>query len=383
MARMRTSAIALFLLGLLSAAPRASAGMWVTAYYPGWRQSRLAPENIDYAAVTHVVHFAVFPRPDGTLDSAVNLMTPANVTAAVAAAHHAGRKILFTVGGQSTRTQFLGAMSPKNRAAFIANLVKFMKAGDYDGIDVDMEEIQAADGPAFSRFIRDLRRRLDQESPRPLLTAAALWQPALFAQLSGELDQINLMTYNLSGPYPGWVVWHSGSLYNGGHRFPNGQASLPSVDGLAQTFLAAGVPRAKLGVGLSFNGYVWSGGGVSKPRQAWESQPSITNLPYYAIAERYKLSDVESATPGYHWDAQAQAAYLSIEGAGPAEAQFVSYGNETTAAKTVGYVRAKGLGGMIIWDLGAGWRADQPPGRRDLLLQAVKQARLAAASEAP
>jgi hypothetical protein len=39
-------------------------------------------------------------------------------------------------------------------------------------------------------------------------------------------------------------------------------------------------------------------------------------------------------------------------------------------------VRSKGIGGMIVWDLGAGYRADQPPGRRDLLLQAVKRARL-------
>jgi GH18 family chitinase len=94
--------------------------------------------------------------------------------------------------------------------------------------------------------------------------------------------------------------------------------------------------------------------------------------------ETYHIKEYDENSPGYHWDDAAQAAYLSIEGAGPADAQFVSYDNEVTAAKMVQYVRSKGIGGLIVWDLGAGYRADQPEGRRDLLLQAVKRARLGA-----
>jgi chitinase len=351
-----------------------ASGMWVTGYYPGWRQARLSPDNIDFGAVTHLVHFSLVPRPDGTLDAAVNMLTPANVAAAVAAAHGAGKKILIAVGGQDSRARFEGAIDSKHRAAFVAALVKFMRDNKYDGIDVDMEDIPGSDARDYAQFVRRLRAELDAVTPRPLLTAAALWQPGLFAALAGQFDQINLMTYDLSGPYPGWVVWHSGSLYDGGHSFPNG-TRLPSTDGLAETFLAAGVPRAKLGVGLSFNGYVWSGGGVSRPRQGWKSPPAIRNVPYFTLAETYHIKEYDSSSPGYHWDAEAQAAYLSIDGSSPDDAQFVSYDNEITAGKMVQYVREKGLGGMIIWDLGAGYRTDLPPGRRDLLLQAVKKAR--------
>ena len=365
---------------LLAVSPaRASAeapGPWVTAYYTGWRQSRLSPADVDFDAVTCLVHFSVVPRPDGSLNAAPNMLTTANVKAAVAAAHAAGKKILFTVGGQDTREAFEGAMSGPRRAAFVAALVQFMRDNGYDGIDVDMEDIPARDARDYARFVRELRGKLDAFSPRPLLTAAALWQPGLFAELAGEFDQINLMTYNLAGPYPGWVVWHSGSIYDGGATFPNGQANLPSVDGLAQAFLAAGVPKNKLGVGLSFNGYVWSGGEVSRPGQAWKTPPSVKNLPYYALAQTYHIKENGESAPGYHWDDSAQAAYLSLEGAEPADAQFVSYDNEVTAAKMLRYAREKGLGGLIVWDLGAGYRAEQPPGRRDLLLQAVKRARL-------
>lgn len=372
-------ALALLLLAPLAGAGSARAGMWVVGYYPGWRQGRLKPQEIDFGALTQLVHFGVVPRPDGTLDAAVNMMTPENVAASVKAAHAAGERILFTVGGQGSRERFEGAISDAHREAFVAALVKYMLDNGYDGIDVDMEDLPARDARDYARFIRRLRAALDPLVPRPQLTAAALWQPELFAGLAAEFDQINLMTYNLSGPYPGWVVWHSGALYDGGRRFPNGRARLPSVDGVVQSFLAAGVPREKLGVGLSFNGYVWSGGEVSRPGQSWSTPPTIKNVPYYALAETYRITEYDPASPGYHWDDQAQAAYLSIEGAGPADAQFVSYENAETVDKMFSYVRAKGLGGMIVWDLGAGYRVDQPPGRRDVLLQAVKKARFALA----
>ncbi len=373
------------MLALLSAAaPRAATAqtVWVTGYYAGWRQSRLAPAQIDFDAVTVLVHFSVVPRADGTLDSRVNMLNPANVKAAVTAAHDAGKRILFTVGGQDTRAQFEGAIGDAHRDAFVAALVRFMTDNGYDGIDVDMEDIVAGDERDYASFIHELRAKLDGLTPKPLLTAAVLWRPALFARLAGQFDQINLMTYNLSGAYPGWVVWHSGALFDGGRRFPNGQTNLPSADGLVETFLAAGVPRAKLGVGMSFNGYVWSGGSVSKPAQVWTTPPAVKSVPYYALAATYHIKEYDEDSPGYHWDDTAQAAYLSIEGATPADAQFVSYDNETTAAKMIRYARSKGIGGVIVWDLGAGYRTDQPDGRRDLLLQAVKRARLAMKGDA-
>lgn len=359
-----------------AASAAAAPGLWVSAYYPGWRQSRLAPANIDFDAVTELIHFSVVPRPDGSLNAAANMLTPANIGAAVAAAHDAGKRILFTVGGQDTREAFEGAIDDQHHAAFVASLVRFMRVNGYDGIDVDMEDILERDAYDYTRFIRELRAALDGLEPRPMLTAAALWEPRLFARLADAFDQINLMTYNLSGPYPGWVVWHNGALFDGGHRFPNGRVKLPSADGLAQSFLDAGVPRNKLGIGLSFNGYVWSGGEVSRPRQSWKSVPEVKNVPYYQLADVYHIKEYDASTPGYHWDDSAQAAYLSLPGSGPADEQFVSYDNEVTAARMVRYARDKSIGGLIVWDIGAGYRADQPPGRRDLLLQAVKRARL-------
>jgi len=373
MIRPRSPAILLFL--ALFAATAARGEVWVTGYYTGWRQNRLPADRIDFDAVTHVVHFAVVPRADGTIDAASNMLTPANVASAVRAAHLAGKKILFAVGGRDSRAGFEGAMSDRNRDVFIAALIRFLREHRYDGIDVDMEDMGPENARDYSAFIKDLRERLDAISPRPLLTAAVLWEPALFARLSGRFDQVNVMTYGLSGPYPGWISWHDGALYDGGGRLPNSKRKLPSADGLIKSFLAAGVAPSKLGIGLSFNGSVWTGSGVDGPRAAWAEPPRVKSVPYYALAAAYKITEYDYDHPAYRWDDEAGAAYLSVPAGGGATGQFVSYANEITAERMGRYVRERGLGGMIVWDLAAGYRAELPAGRRDLLLQAVKKAR--------
>ncbi len=74
------------------------------------------------------------------------------------------------------------------------------------------------------------------------------------------------------------------------------------------------------------------------------------------------------------WDAAAQAAYLSHDDASAANDRFVSYDDETAARSKIEYARTKGIGGVMIWELGGGYRSNQPAGQRDPLLQSVKQA---------
>lgn len=335
----------------------------------------MRPSEIDFGALTHLAQFSVVPRQDGSLDASTNLMTQANIRAAVLAGHESGIKALFTVGGRGSREAFLSAMNPPHRDFFIGSLIAFMDRHGYDGIDLDMEEILPADGPAYSDFVRALRAELDKTHPSALLTAAVLWEPELFAALAEYFDQINLMTYNLSGPYPGWVVWHSGALRDGGQSFPDGETPLPSVEGLVRKFLEAGVPAAKLGIGMSFNGYIWTGAGIDRPRQRWENAPVMSIAPYHLIADQYRVDARDPRSPGYHWDSRAQAPYLSLPAKNPAESQFVSFQNGETAARMIEFIREKGLGGMILWDLSAGYRPGKPRGIRDELLQSVKRAR--------
>lgn len=354
--------------------------MWVTAYYAGWMQGQnddgyMTSQNIDFSAVTQVIHFSLVPNSDGSIDYSGNSITPTNSSQLIAKAHAAGVKVIISVGGWSSDTGFRGATSVANLSTFVSNLVGFMQSRGYDGIDIDWETLTASDAVQYSNFIIALRNELNKISPRPLLTAATAWQPAIFGTLSGYFDEINIMSYDMSGAWPGWVTWHNSAVYDGGVKFLSTGAAVPSINTMVNSFKASGIPAAKLGIGMDFYGYVWSGGngtttgGVTAPDQSWTTDPSVqSNVPYYSIMDQYSQSGSRK------WDSGAQAAYLSIDNSGSASDKFISYDDEATAQAKVDYIKNNGLGGLIIWELGGGYRANMPAGQQDVLLQSVKKA---------
>ena len=102
--------------------------------------------------------------------------------------------------------------------------------------------------------------------------------------LQSRFDQINLMTYDLAGTWPGWVTWFNAPIYDGGYRFPSTGGLVPSTDGMVNSFIAAGVASGKLGIGIAFYGDLWAGGtgtstgGAALPRQSWTTAPTNTAI---------------------------------------------------------------------------------------------------------
>ncbi len=351
----------------------ASADIWSAGYYPGYEQSSMPASVVDFAALTHVIHFSVSPKIDGSLNQAINGITPTGSADLVSRAHAAGKKVLFSVSG-STSGGFGGATSTANRGTFITNLVNFMSTYGYDGIDIDWEPLASSDALQYTNFIKELRVALNGYSPYRMLTVATAQQPAWFATLQGQFDQINLMTYDLSGPWSGWVTWYNAAVYDGGYRFPSTGGLVPSADGMVTQFINAGVAPGKLGIGIAFYGRMWSGGtgtptgGVSAPRQSWTTDPTMTYASYATIMSTYYQTNL------YHWDTAAQASYLGIDNTGSTNDHFISYDDERACQSKVVYARNRGLGGVMIWELGEAYRSSQPAGQRDPLLQAVKRA---------
>jgi len=358
MKRTLATAFALFLLPLSLAGQTKP---WVSAYYAGWMQDYLPPSEIDFGAVSHIMHFSI--EPSGANVSGTGNGIDANSAKAVIdPAHAAGVKVLITCGGAGDDGAFVTATNSTNRAKFVTNLVNFAVKNGYDGIDIDWEPITSTS--QFRLFIPQLRAAMDSVDPALLLTIALLdGDYSILNPVKDNFDQINIMTYDLSGAWEGWVTWHNSATYDGGYRFPSTGALLPSADGCVDAGVAAGIPKAKLGIGTDFYGYVWTG--VSQPRQSWNSAPDVTgNLPYYQLMKTY------ASTP-ILWDSSAGAAYMSITSGGQ---KFVSLDDAQTMFAKAQYVREKGIGGIIIWELGGGYQESLPAGQRDNLLQAVKQA---------
>jgi len=364
-------------LALLLAAIRAApaAPLWVTAYYPSWNQDGggMGPDKIDYSAITHLVHFAVTPRADGTIEDAkrgpLDVITPAQSADVVARAHKGGAKVLVCLGGAASGPAIEAAITDAVRPAFVRNLVGFVAARGYDGLDIDMEPILPADEPSFVKFIGELRAAMKAANPRWLLTIPASGEPGaqskLCALLQADFDQINIQTYDLSGAWLGFKTWYNGSIYGDGATLLAATRPFPSVDGIVSQYLAAGIPAAKLGIGLAFYGYVWTG--ANGPAQGIKGVTTQT-LAYNDIMDKYFQPKL------YHWDEAAHAPYLSLGADQDAGRKFISFDDARLAREKVLYARVHGLGGVIIWQIGGGYRDSQPAGRKDVLLQAVKAA---------
>ena len=341
------------------------ADLWCTAYFPGYDDT-MVPADIDFSVVTHVVHFSVLPNADGSLDSDINGITPANSADIIMQAHAAGRKALICVGGEGS--SFQSATSKTHITNFVNNLADFVASRGYDGVDVDWEPFADSDAAQFTNLVRRLRTVLNASNPHGLLTTAlpAPQQsepsglPSMIASVRDDFDQINLQTYDLSGPYPGWITWYNSAIFDSGHALPGGDR-VPSVDGIMTRFITNGIPPAKLGLGVTFHGQLWTG--VALPLESWTTAPSMVPITYNDIVSNY-------STGVHSWANDAQAPYIAITNGNSAEDVFISYDDERACQSKVSYARNHGLGGLIIWQL----KQDHHSNQADPLLNAVKQA---------
>lgn len=361
------------------------AELWVGAYLASWSHfapptgnwGNLPADEIDWDAFTHLYYFAFGVGADGSLSGKepYENMGPDRLNSIVTAAHNAKTPVLFSVGGWGNYENFSKAITPEARQNFIDNLLSVLMEWQFDGIDLDMEPIKDQDSENYTAFVKELHGEMQKIktplSSTALLTAATSWKPNLFSELQQYFDQINLMTYDMSGAWGGWVTWHNAPVYSGDNTFPGTNRSLPSLEGMVADFINAGVKVNILSVGIDFYGYIWSGGegsysgGVSKPNQSWVVAPQVReNIPYHQIMDKYYQPDF------YNWDEQAGAAYLSItqsEGN-----KFISYDEERAVQEKIKYALKNELGGIFIWELSAGYRKNESEGKRDLLLQSVK-----------
>ena len=360
-----------FVCGLCFHGSLARAAFWTTAYYPGYEQVYSMPaSNIDFTALTHVIHFCLIPNPDGTLDAAGNNITSNGSTDLVTRAHAAGKKALICVGGAGSQTLFESATSSTNLNTFVTNIVSFVSTYNYDGVDIDWEPLDASNATNFPKFINALHTALTAAKSGLLLTAATASEPAFFAPLQNQFDQINVMTYDMLGNSTGWVTWFNAPIYNGGYRFAINGNLIPCADTLIGSFISAGVASSKLNIGIAFYGDVETGaagtstGGATQPLQSWTTSPTVESVSYNVIMSGYYQSNL------YHWDPAAEAPYLSITNSNPANDMFISYDDQRSCQAKVSYARNNKLGGVMIWELGQDHQAGLP----DPLLAAVKQA---------
>jgi chitinase len=171
------------------------------------------------------------------------------------------------------------------------------------------------------------------------------------------------MTYGMAEQWGGWDVWHGDALYGETPTHPT------SVSSSVAAYRAAGVPAARLGIGIGFYGDCWVGGATTPGQPAGTSHVGASDN---VMTYEHILADYYSAA-AYHWDDTAKMPYLSFASPqGPEQCTFVSYEDPDSIAAKGAYVASEQLGGTIIWAINEGYVAGSTP--HDPLMAAVRAA---------
>jgi chitinase len=377
-------------------------GQWVMGYYVGYNSARYPVASIDWTALTHIIMAPLVVTSSGAIDTTFAFATNAQgatfARQVSTAAHANGVKALLMLGGAGLSDNVKPAMA--NLPAFVQTLLTTMSDLGYDGLDLDVEASNFSLDNAIT-----LASALRAASPSILLTfpgSTLQYQETVnpkIVQLATYLDRYNMQSYmgGKTGMFTGsdsgggrFESWFYGALSDIGplRRY--------AIDYALSHFAAAGIPRSKLGMGISFYAACYktpdtnppSGIAVSGPRMAtgapsdWCWDCGIgggdNNSSYnYFYAGNGILA---TSTPSeMMWDNAASVPYLSFATAKSVnwcggQTRFITYEDERSIIAKGAFSRSNGYGGVIIWTIDQGWLPTGAAGGRaqNALMQALR-----------
>ncbi|MGB7549242.1 MAG: glycoside hydrolase family 18 protein [Terracidiphilus sp.] len=264
--------------------------------------------------------------------------------------------VLVSVGGWLWSGAFSDmSLTRQSRAIFISSVVEFVSRNQIDGLDIDWEypglpgaesHFRTEDKQNYTLLLKELRlrfNRLEKELHRRLYVTVATGASPEFLthtemnKVKKYVDTVNLMAYDYYEPDSDAITGHHAPLYTN----PADPKKI-SVDNSVQEYEEAGVPAAKIVLGVPFYGHVW---GQVPATNHGLFQPG-KEIPHgYAPYGDGPETMLKNGFIRY-WDPVAAAPYLYN-----AEKQiFVSYDDPESLALKCKYVLAHRLGGIMFWE---------------------------------
>ncbi len=350
----------------------------MTVYFPNWNiysDSRCAVDSLPWDRLDCVNHafWKVVPREGGF--AVVSTDPWADTDPGNSAAHfsryaeyaekHPGAKILISIGGWTDSGHFSEmALTAESRASFIQSCLETLDAYPFlSGLDIDWEYPGVARDPKdesdegnpvvgddrtnYTLLLKELREALDAHfGPGKTLTvcAGASVGSSLcmqdYASLHPYVDRINLMTYDLAGPWEEITGHHTALLGEN------------SADAAVRYLLDLGVPAEKIAVGSPLYGHGWKMNGLSDETVGAAAKP-ISDLTWHELLPLERAA-VPEGTPGWHkgYDKQKEAAWLwNDDPDDPAYLSFYTYDSAASLEAKLAYISERGLGGLIVWQV--------------------------------
>ncbi|HPZ42670.1 MAG TPA: glycosyl hydrolase family 18 protein [Bacillota bacterium] len=294
---------------------------YYTEYYPG---DNLSYNSLlaNHASIDYIATFSYLTDGRGNLTG-----TP--ITTGVELAKNKGVKSLMLVHNISNAIDSDAAHTllsvPENRMNFEKNILSLIKEHGFDGVNIDLEGVPAADRSNYSTLLKELKEMLE---PAGYLLTVSIpaktrdnpldnWNGAYDYTAIGEYaDLVTLMTYDEHWPggYPGPV------------------ASLSWVQQVLD-YAVKSIPREKILMGVAAYGYNWSSAGGAST-VLWN-----------------RAGTLASRNGGARWNDQYSAPYL-IYYDQRGYRHEVWFENRFSLAIKLDLVNSYDLGGIAVWRLG-------------------------------
>ncbi|TFE23522.1 glycoside hydrolase family 18 protein [Cohnella luojiensis] len=339
----------------------------IVAYYPSWAPYQNFPvRKIAAASVTHINYaFANIqegkvvmgdPWTDKSNFQQLRTLKQANPKL----------KTLISVGGWTWSGRFSNvAISKYSRDRFADSAVKFIRDNGFDGVDIDWEypvtgglasnKTRPEDKRNFTFLLQAIRNKLDAAQVKDdrtyLLTIAAgaftgYVNNTEIAKVSSIVNWINLMTYDYHGDWDKKSNHHA-PLY----ADPKDPTSAKSnINHTVTTILKAGAPSKKLVLGIPLYGRSWTNCGSTQQglyQSCGGGTKGVIAKGIHEYGNLEKQGWINSQGFARYWNAAAKVPWLYKKSTGT----FITYEDKESIAHKAGYIKSKGLGGAMLWEI--------------------------------
>lgn len=329
---------------------RSGTGQWVLGYYVGYDIHSLPIAQIDWTALTHIAFAPMVVNTDGTLDLTFDDqdgMGMAHAMQLATAAHAHDVKALLMLGGAGAGPNIATAASTANRAAFVGRLVATLSQLGYDGIDLDWEDsVDLDELVALAADLRAAKPDIVLSYPAGAINGNFQTVDARYAQLAVSLDRFMVQTYYPSTAVAGsgWDSWFVAPLSG-----VTGSTPIAADDTLMR-YEQAGVPHAKLGLGIGAYAICYTGG-ISGPRQPTSGATQIVGGD-----NAYPLRVLTVPAGARQYDTVSEQPYLTFTSAQTdahcgAATRYIAYEDEQSIAAKGAWSQTHGYGGVIVWTI--------------------------------
>ena len=345
----------------------------VVGYYASWAASaQYTPLQIDGSMLTHINYAFANIGEDLLIkmgDPAVDLENFKDLR--ILKDFYPHLKTLISIGGWTWSGRFSDAsLTPETRLAFVNSAITFMLKHGFDGIDLDWEypvsgglpenSVKPEDKHNFTLLLKLFRDKLEEQGSKDghqyLLTIAGAASKVYIENtemniIDDYLDFINVMTYDLNGPWNTYNDFNA-ALYPNDRNAPGGQWSVSQGINL---YLDEGVPSEKLIMGVPFYGYKYDLADKTDETNNSSGKSDVNNdekgvYQAFSNAEYIEYDRIEKeflnkSNVKRFWEEQSKIPWLYDGNV------FISYDDVESLSEKVSFAREQGLGGLMIWEL--------------------------------